>query len=110
MISGGRLRWTATRMAASSTRDGLGMRADAWTASGTFRADLRDSQGSELAYADGVAVRRSCEVRARWPAVVGVGLTEVDRLEIRGRTFRVQSIQNLDQADRVAVISCEEVV
>ena len=110
MISAGQLHWSATRLIASASRDALGMRTDSWTNGITFPVSMRQVTAAETQYADGVAVRRSCEVRARWPAVVGVGLTEVDRLEIRGRTFRVQSIQNLDQADRVAVISCEEVV
>lgn len=110
MISGGVLRWTATRQAASTTQDALGLRTDAWTPSGTFRCDIRNDSSMEQAYADGVAVRRSCEVRARWTAVQNAGLTEVDRLTVRGRTYSVQSIRNLDEADRVAVIMVEEVV
>jgi len=109
MISGGLLRWTATRLAPSTTRDGLGMRVDTWTAGGTFRADLRESGATETPYADGVVVRRNVEVRARWQAVQNTGLSEVDRLEIRGRTFRIQSILNLDESDRVAVIAAEEI-
>lgn len=110
MISGGLLRWVATRLEASTSQDVLGMRDDSWTSSGTFRCDLREQVGSEQFYADGVAVRKACEVRARWPATQKASLSEVDRLSIRGRTFRIQGIQNLDQKDRVAVISCEEVI
>jgi head-tail adaptor len=109
MISGGLLKFIATRLTPSTSRDSLGMRLDSWVSSGTFRADLREQSASEQSYADGVAVVRSCEVRARWSAVQGIGLTEVDRLSVRGRTLKVNSIQNLDEADRVAVISCTEV-
>lgn len=110
MISAGLLRWTATVLQASASQDALGLRADTWTAGASFRCDLRDLSASEQPYADGVAVRHTCEVRARWPAVAASGLTAVDRLQVRGRTFRVNSIRNLDEADRVAVIDCEEVV
>jgi len=110
MISAGLLRWTATVMSASASQDVLGLRADTWTAGQSFRCDLRDLSGSEQPYADGVAVRTILEVRARWAAVVQSGLTTLDRITVRGRTLRVTAIQNLDQADRVAVISCEEVV
>lgn len=109
MISGGLLRWKATRLQASTTQDALGMRANSWTEAGTFRCDLRNDSTTEQQYADGVAVIRSCELRARWQAVQNVGLTEVDRLTVRGRYLRVQSIRNLDEADRVAVISCQEI-
>jgi len=109
MISGGVLQFKATRLAASQSQDALGMRTDVWDAAGTFRCDLRNDSTTEQQYADGVAVRRTCEVRARWQAVQGVGLTEVDRLDVRGRILRVQSIRNLDAADRVAVILCEEI-
>jgi head-tail adaptor len=109
MISGGVLSHVATRLAASDAQDALGMRTDVWTESGTFRCDLRNDSTTEQQYADGVVVVRSCEVRARWQAVQKVGLTELDRLSLRGRTMRVQSIRNLDEADRVAVILCEEI-
>jgi hypothetical protein len=49
------------------------------------------------------------EVRLRWPNVARVGLTELDRLVVRGKTLRINSIINLDEKDRVAVISCSEV-
>lgn len=109
MISGGLLRWKATRLRASTAQDALGMRTDVWTNAGTFRCDLRNDSTSEQPYADGVAVVRACELRARWDAVQGVGLTELDRVSVRGRTLRVESIRNLDERDRVAVISCREI-
>ena len=109
MMSGGLLKYTATRMAKSETRDTLGQRVDTWTASGTFRCDLREQSATEQTYADGVAVVRNCEVRARWSAVQGIGLTETDRITVRSRNLRINYIQNLEEADRVAVISCTEV-
>ena len=109
MISGGRLRWVATRMSPSTSPDALGMRANTWTANGTFRCDLREDSASEQQYGDGVAVVRSIEIRARWPAIQRVSLSELDRLTVRSRTLRIVSIRNLDEHDRVAVISCVEV-
>ena len=78
MISAGRLRFIATIETPSTTQDVLGMRPDAWTTGATFRADLRSDNGAEAQYADGVAVTRTYEVRARWQAITG--LTEIDRL------------------------------
>ena len=108
MISAGRLRFLATIETPSVSQDALGMRPDAWTTGNTFRADLRSDNGAESQYADGVAVTRTYEVRARWQAITG--LTEIDRLQIRGHTLKINSIRNLDEADRVAVIDCTEVV
>lgn len=109
MISGGRLRWTATRLQPSASIDALGMRVDTWADAGTFRCDMREDSAQEQSYADGVAVIRSVEIRCRWENVARVGLTEVDRLQVRNRTLRINSIRNLDEADRVAVIDCAEV-
>jgi head-tail adaptor len=109
MISGGVLRWTATASEPSTTLDALGMRTTTWTDIGTFRCDMREQSAAEQAYADGVAVVRNVEIRARWQAVENIGLREVCRLTVRGRTLRIVSIQNLDESDRVAVIQCAEV-
>jgi len=109
MISAGLLKWTATRLAASTAQDTLGLRSDTFTTGADFRCDLRPVSATEQQYADGVAVRRSWEVRARWQRIENIGLTEVDRISVDGRTLRITSILNLDGADRVAVIQCEEV-
>ena len=110
MISAGRLNWVATVQTPSASQDALGMRVETWTDGAQFRADLRNESGNESSFADGVAVVKSYEVRARWQAVQGAGLSEVDRLSIRGKTLRINAIRNLDEADRVAVIDCTEVV
>lgn len=109
MISGGVLRWSATASTPSTTLDALGMRGTTWNDIGSFRCDMREQSATEQGYADGVAVVRNVEIRARWAAVQGVGVTEVCRLTVRGRLLRINSIQNLDESDRVAVISCTEV-
>jgi head-tail adaptor len=109
MISAGLLRWTATMLAASTSQDTLGLRSDTFTTGGTFRCDMRNQSAQEQAYADGVAVRRTWELRARWQRIENLGLTEVDRISVDGRTLKITSIINLDGADRVAVIQCEEV-
>lgn len=109
MISGGVLHFKATRLSASNSRDQIGLRSDTWNSGGTFRCDLRNDSTTESQMADGIAVRRSYEIRARWLAVQKVGLTEVDRLQVRGKTLRINSIRNLAESDMVAVISCEEI-
>jgi head-tail adaptor len=109
MISGGRLQRTARRLIASASRDSLGIRTDSWSDGLSFRVDLREQSATEQGYADGVAVVRSLELRCRWPDIARVGLTAVDRISVRGRTLRINTIRNLDDADRVAVIDCTEV-
>ncbi len=109
MISGGVLRWTATASAPSTTQDALGMRASAWTDIGTFRCDMREQSAAEQGYADGVAVVRQVEILSRWQSIANLGLSELHRLTVRGRTLRIVSIQNVDEADRRAVIQCVEV-
>jgi len=109
MISGGRLHRTASVLRASTTTDNLGRRTNTYTGNGTIRCDMREQGSQESVYADGVAVVSNWEIRTRWPNIARVGLTEVDRLSVRGKTLRIISIVNLDEADRVAVIQCAEV-
>lgn len=110
MISSGRTKWSATVWKAATTTDSLGRRSTTFTEGDSMRCDLRESMGSEQVYADGVAVVSSYEVRTRWPNVARTTVTPLDRLVVRGKTLRITGIQNLDQADRVAVIDCVEVV
>lgn len=109
MISGGLLKRVATRLEQSTSVDALGQKVDTWTAAGTFRCDLREQSANEGAYADGVAVIRNVELRARWQSVENIGLTEADRVSVRNRTLKINAIRNLEEADRVAVIDCTEV-
>lgn len=109
MISGGLLRWRAVQLIQSTTADALGIKTNTWADGAVFRVDMRESAASEQQYADGVAVVRSVEIRARWQAVENAGLTEANRLSVRGRTLKINAIRNLDERDRVAVIDCTEV-
>lgn len=116
MISSGRLRFPASVLRTqgvdtfgitSSVFDSVNLtkpgRAPLWV-------DLRTDSASEQAYADGVAVVRRAEIRCRWNSAQRLNLTERDRIQVRGRTFRILGITNLDEADMVAVIEAEEVV
>jgi hypothetical protein len=109
MISGGRLRWRATVRKASTIPDSLGRRSTTYSNGGFVRVDMRAPSASEQVYADGVAVIRNWEIRSRWADIGRVGLSEIDRLEVRGKTLRINSIINLDERDRVAVLDCSEV-
>jgi len=115
MISSGRLRFPATVLRAagvdvygqtSATFDSVNAtmpgQAPLWV-------DLRTESATEQAYADGVAVVRRAEIRCRWNSAQRLSLTEKDRIQVRGRTFRILGIQNLDEADMLAVIEAEEV-
>jgi hypothetical protein len=53
---------------------------------------------------------RRAEIRCRWNSLQKWGINETFRLVVRGRTFRIAGITNLDERDMVAVIEAEEVV
>lgn len=109
MISAGRLRHVASVRRASTTVDSMGRRNTTYTTVGEVRVDMRQSQGTEQIYADGVAVVSATELRCRWPEIDRLSITAVDRLVCRGKTLRIVSINNLDNRDRVAVIDAMEV-
>jgi head-tail adaptor len=108
MISGGLLRWNATVKRATG-HDALGMRGSTFNTVGTMRCDMRDQSATEQEYADGVSVLKQYEVRVRWPNIGRLSVVATDRLEVRGKTLRINHIRNLDEDDRVAVIECTEV-
>jgi head-tail adaptor len=76
---------------------------------GTMRCDMRDQSATEQEYADGVSVLKQYEVRVRWLNIGRLSVVATDRLEVRGKTLRINHIRNLDEDDRVAVIECTEV-
>jgi len=105
----GLFRHTATILRPTGSKDSLGLRADSWTESGTFRCRIDEQSAGEQGYADGVAVVRTVELRAWWRSVVNLALSEIDRVSVRGRVLRVNAVRNLDEGDRTAVIECTEV-
>jgi len=109
MISAGRLRFVALQKLPPTAASTLGLRGATWTDGQQFRCDVRESSAAEQAYADGTAVVRQYELRARWETAQAIGLTELQRIECRGKTYRIRAITNLDERDRVAVIDCEVV-
>jgi head-tail adaptor len=109
MISAGRLRFVALQKLPPAAASSLGLRGATWTSGQYFRCDVRESSANEQAYADGVAVIRQYELRARWETAQSIGLTESQRIECRGKTYKIRAITNLDERDRVAVIDCEVV-
>jgi hypothetical protein len=109
MISGGRLRWTATIKRENNT-DTLGKKERSFTTTvGTFRCDLRDIGSAEIGYSDGIAATNTWEVHARWQAIEAEGLLETDKLVIDGKTMSIVGIRNEFNRDRLAVITCVEV-
>lgn len=109
MISSGRTRWVATVMKAADTIDSYGRRTATYSTGTTIRVDVRELGGGEQAYAQGVAVVQQYEIRTRWPNVARASLTTLDRLVVRGKTMRIDSIRNSDERDRLAIIDCSEV-
>jgi len=94
---------------ASVRRDALGLREPAFTAGAYFRCELMPMSVIEQPYADGVIVKRTFEVRCRWQTVEMLGITEVDRIIVDGRTLRIQSIINRENDFKEAQILAEEI-
>ena len=112
MINPGDLQWRAT-VKRESSFDNLGRRdGDFSTSAGTFRCSIADRGVSEIEFADGVAVARTYEIRARWDVVESLALTEIDRLLIEPEniTLRISGITNTGLQDREAVIEATEIV
>ena len=94
---------------ASTRRDALGLREPAFDPGAFFRCELMPMSVIEQPYADGVIVKRSFEVRCRWQTVEMLGISEVDRIIVDGRTLRIQSIINRDNDYMEAQILAEEI-
>ncbi len=107
--SSGRYWRVAQVLKAATSQDALGMRADNWVDGNTFRCELRPQSVVETPYADGIVVRRSFEIYARYKSVQNAGISEVDRIEVDGRLLRIQSIQNLGNDFIEAQIVAEEI-
>jgi head-tail adaptor len=105
----GRYWRTAQVLRASTSQDALGMRTDNWTSGPTFRCELRNASTTETPYADGVVVRRSWEVYARWNSILNASITEIDRLVVDGRTLRIGGIVNLGNEFYEGQILAEEI-
>jgi hypothetical protein len=110
LISGGRLRFTATIKRESQVDNTGKKQKDFSTTVGTFRCDLRDTGSTEMVYAGGPALGNSFDCLARWDAIKAEGLLPTDRLIIRGRTFNIMGIRNEGERDRLATITVEEVI
>jgi hypothetical protein len=110
-LNPGELQWRAT-VKREASFDNLGRRdGDFSTDAGTFRCSIADRGVSEVEWAEGTAVARTYEIRARWDAVQERNLTEIDRLFIEPGNIlvRISGITNEGLADRVAVIEAVEI-
>lgn len=110
MISAGRLRFRAT-IKRNSVPDNTGLRDKSFsTTVGYFRCDMIDLGGGEQEYAGGTSEGRNWELHCRWGAIEAEGLLGSDRLEVDGKTLNIIGIRNEFNRDRLATITCSEVV
>lgn len=109
MISAGRLRYSASVLQPSGSKDALGLRDSQFAGNRTVRCELTQLSGSEVEYAHGATEMNLWQVRCRWPDIARCQLTTASRLSVRGRTLRITQILNTYEADRVAVLLCTEV-
>jgi hypothetical protein len=109
MISAGRLRYSATVLQPSGSKDGLGLRDSLYAGNRSMRVELTQLSGSEVEYAHGATEMNLWQVRCRWPDIARCLVTTASRLSVRGKTLRITQILNTYEADRVAVLLCTEV-
>jgi hypothetical protein len=112
MISAGRLRHSATGYRAAA-RSALN-EPKTWQAiTGPMRCDFREESQTQGEQAGGAVTVLRAEVRFRWSTWNAAGLRPTDRLLINAngttRTVSIEGVVNLDQANRVAVVSVAEV-
>lgn len=110
MMSAGRLRFVSTVATPSSTLDAFGRRVNTWTNLGSLRVSMKENGASEQTYAEGIATVANYELRCRWQDIGRLGVTETDRITVRGKLLKINGIQNLDERDRFAVLDCTEVL
>jgi hypothetical protein len=112
MIGAGRLRHSAIGFR-STARSALN-EPKTWAAfTGPMRCDFREESQTQGEQAGGAVTVTRCEVRFRWDTWRASGLTATDRLLVNAngttRTVSIEGVVNLDQANRVAVVSVAEV-
>lgn len=109
MISAGRLKYSATVLQPSGSKDALGLRDSAFAGNLVVRCELTNLSSTEQVWADGATEVSQWQVRIRWPEVARCSITTACRLSVRGKTLRITGITNTYEMDRVAVLSCVEV-
>jgi head-tail adaptor len=109
MITAGRLRFRATAMRPSASRDTVGHPVRTFTDAGKLWVDLEDQAASETEWGGGQAVTRTFLVSARWARVKELGLDETWRLRVRGRELRIIAVRNVREKDFLAEIDATEV-
>lgn len=110
MISAGQLRHRATVWRRSTATDAYGRREESYSAGPRVSCLLVDSGAVESEVSLGAAAVRRFVVRMRWETLRSIALTEADRLEVSGRTLRIESIVDASARRRRADIACVEVV
>jgi head-tail adaptor len=109
MISAGRLRYAATVLQPSGSKDALGLRDSSFAGNRVVRCELTQLSGSEVEYAHGATEMNLWQVRCRWPDIARCSITTACRLSVRGKTLRITQVLNTYEADRIAVLLCTEV-
>jgi head-tail adaptor len=109
VISAGRLKYVATVLQPSGSKDALGLRDSQFAGNRDMRVELSQISSSEQLYADGASDVATWRVRCRWPDIARCQCTTASRLAVRGKILRITGIVNTYEMDRVAVIDCVEV-
>jgi SPP1 family predicted phage head-tail adaptor len=104
-ITSGMLRTTVSVEAATRTSDGAGGYTTAWAArSGApTRAHVQFKSGSELMRSDRIEAKGSYRVTMRYNS----GVTESDRIVIKGRSHNIRAIDNVEMRDKWLILHCE---
>lgn len=101
----GALRHVVTIEKRTTARDAYGDVSQTWTTHATVRGSVETLRHDELVHAGQVEGRRMRKVRIRYVS----GIETTMRLKVRGETYHIRGLSNIDERDRVIEILAEEV-
>lgn len=110
MIEPGEMRYRAVFLRHDGTRDKFGGKSPTgWVEIGSARCARRDGLTVETLQARGVDATATSELRIRWGMLRRLGITTACRVRLSGVEWAILSIENLGQANSVAVLAIASV-
>lgn len=106
MISAGRLRELVTIQRATSARDSHGQPIETWSAHTTWRCEIAPVRGREYFAAQQFAAETTHKLTGHWIS----GVLPTDRVLHGSRVFRIESVINVGERNRVLELMCVEVL
>lgn len=107
MIKAGELTQRIELQRSTATRDSTGEPIDSWATYVSVRAQIVGGSGAERLIGPQVAGRAGYAIRMRYRDPVP---TITERVKFGSRTFDINSVENIEQANRELLLACTECV